>query len=29
MYYQLEQMLRKDNSWWRYLRTKVAPTHDD
>ena len=25
----LEQMLRKDNSWWRYLRTKLAPTKDD
>jgi acetyltransferase-like isoleucine patch superfamily enzyme len=25
----LEQMLRKDNSWWHYLRTKVAPTQDD
>ena len=25
----LEQMLRKDNSWWDWLRANVAPNRDD
>jgi len=25
----LEQLLRKDNGWWRWLRTRIAPTRKD